>query len=432
MTSEPDSKPGRRPPTIELKATEIENPAAGQGDAANGPAAEDAPSGQEPPHGPHAASEHTAEGPLPFSWRAAIGIALAVVIIVVIGGGLWLEGFDPFHQGTHQEAPAAAPAPEAAQPAATASSTTAPPAAAVDEISARLDKIERAIQAQRPEAASGTRLTAAEAQTKSLGDSLAALNRRVDGIAATSLSAAKQADAATAAADAAKNAANTAANNSAASAEQKGVQQADVKALAERIAALESAVKGLAADNAAQQASNSDDTAARLTIAAEALRAAVERGVPYQAELEAVQSLGVDRNVLAPLEPFAAGGVPSPEALAHELASLVPSLDRAANPAAGDKTFIERLEANAQKLVRVTPVDAPTGGDPASVVARIAFDASRADIAAALVDVAALPEAAKPLAADWVKKAQARDAAIVASRHIAADALAALSKPAAQ
>ncbi|HEY1979999.1 MAG TPA: hypothetical protein VGH13_07920, partial [Xanthobacteraceae bacterium] len=169
-----------------------------------------------------------------------------------------------------------------------------------------------------------------------------------------------------------------------------------------------------------------------LTIAAEALRAAVERGVPYQAELEAVQSLGVDRNVLAPLEPFAAGGVPSPDALAHELAGLVPSLDRAANPAAGDKTFIERLEANAQKLVRVTPVDAPTGADPASIVARIAFDASRADIAAALVDVAALPEAAKPLAADWVKKAQAREAAIAAGRHIAADALAALSKPGAQ
>ena len=28
MTSEPDSKPGRRPPTIELKATEVEQPEA--------------------------------------------------------------------------------------------------------------------------------------------------------------------------------------------------------------------------------------------------------------------------------------------------------------------------------------------------------------------------------------------------------------------
>jgi hypothetical protein len=429
MTSEPDSKPGRRPPTIELKATEIENPAAAQEDAAAA-AAEGTPSGQEPPR---AASDYSGEGPLPFSWRAAIGIALAVAIIAVIGGGLWLEGFDPFHLGANQATPpAATPAPEAAQPAAIASSTATPSPAATDEISARLDKIERAIQAQRPDAALGTRLTALEAQTKSLGDSLAALNRRVDGVAATSLSAAKQADAASAAADAAKSAANTAANNAAKSSEQKGVQQADVSALAERITALESAVKGLAADNAARQAPRADDTAARLTVAAEALRAAVERGVPYQAEFEAVLSLGADRNAVAPLEPFAAGGVPSPDALAHELAGLVPALDQASNPAAGDKTFIERLEANAQKLVRVTPVDAPTGTDPTSVVARIAFDASRADIAAALVDVAALPDAAKPLAADWTKKAQAREAAIAASRRIAADALAALSKPAAQ
>ncbi len=446
MTSEPDSKPGRRPPTIELKATEIENPAAGQEDTANGSAAEGAASGQEPPHAP---SEHTAEGPLPFSWRAAIGVALAVAIIAVIGGGLWLEGFDPFHQGAHEGAPAAAPAPEAAQPAATASSTAAPSPTATDEISARLDKIERAIQASRPEAALGTRLTAMEAQTKSLGESLAALNRRVDGVAATSLSAAKQADVANAAADAAKtaamsaakqadaataaaDAAKSAANNAATNADQKGVQQSDVAALAQRMTALESAVKGLAADNAAREAPRVDDTAARLTIAAEALRAAVERGVPYQAELEAVQSLGADKNVIEPLEPLAASGVPSPDALAHELAALVPALDRASNSAPGDKTFIERLEANAQKLVRVTPIDAPTGADPASVVARIAFDASRADIAAALVDVAALPDAAKPLGADWVKKAQAREAAIAASRQIAAGALTALSKPAAQ
>ncbi len=65
-------------------------------------------------------------------------------------------------------------------------------------------------------------------------------------------------------------------------------------------------------------------------------------------------------------------------------------------------------------------------------IARIDIDAARADIAAALTDIAALPDAAKPLAADWVKKAEARNAAIAASGKIAADALAALSKPAAQ
>ena len=121
--------------------------------------------------------------------------------------------------------------------------------------------------------------------------------------------------------------------------------------------------------------------------------------------------------------------MPAARALAHELASLTPALQQAAVPAASNSSFLDRLESNAQRLVRITPVDAPPGDDPASVVTRIGVDAAHADIAAALADIAKLPDAAKPLAAAWVEKAQARNAAIAASRKLAADALAALSKP---
>jgi len=55
----------------------------------------------------------------------------------------------------------------------------------------------------------------------------------------------------------------------------------------------------------------------------------------------------------------------------------------------------------------------------------------RGNIADALNEIASLPDDAKALAAGWVKKAQAREAAIAASRRIAADAVAALGKPAA-
>ena len=129
-----------------------------------------------------------------------------------------------------------------------------------------------------------------------------------------------------------------------------------------------------------------------MTVAAEALRAAVERGAPYQAELNAVQSLGADQSAIAPLEPFAASGVPSASALGHELANLVPALERAADTAtAGETSFLGRLEAHAQKLVRVTPVDAPAGHDPAAVVMRLTIDAARGDIAAAQNDIVDLP-----------------------------------------
>ena len=256
-------------------------------------------------------------------------------------------------------------------------------------------------------------------------DSLAALSRRVDDVAAASQTAVKAADTAQATADAAKSASQAASQT----ASQASVQRSDVDDLANRIGTLESTVKTLS--DVTRPESGADDKA-RLTIATEALRAAVERGAPYQAELTAVQSLGVDQNATAPLDPYAASGIPSATALAHELTALTPALDRAAETTPGDTTFLGRIEANAQKLVRITPVDAPVGNDPSAVIARIDIDAARGDIAAALDDIAALPDSAKPLAADWIKKAQARNAAIAAARQIAADALAALSKPAAQ
>jgi hypothetical protein len=180
---------------------------------------------------------------------------------------------------------------------------------------------------------------------------------------------------------------------------------------------------------ATEAAPETDDRPARLSVAAEALRATVERGAPYQAELAAVQALGVDRAATAPLQPFASQGVPSVSVLARELTALTAALEGAAEPAATDATFLDRLKANAQKLVRITPAGAPPGNDPADVIARIKFDAAHGDIDAALADIKQLPDPEKALAGDWIKKVQSRDAAVAASRRIAADALAALSKP---
>ena len=175
----------------------------------------------------------------------------------------------------------------------------------------------------------------------------------------------------------------------------------------------------------ARRAASADDRAARLTVAAEALRAAVERGAPYKAELAAVKSLGADQNATAPLEPFAADGVPSAQRLRTSFRTLTPALLRASGAAPSDGSFLGRLESNAQKLVRITPVDAPAGDEPSAVIARINVDAARADIAAALADIARLPEPRKNRwPTPWVKKADARDAAVAASRRIAADALA--------
>ncbi|HWE77498.1 MAG TPA: hypothetical protein VG270_03155, partial [Pseudolabrys sp.] len=91
-----------------------------------------------------------------------------------------------------------------------------------------------------------------------------------------------------------------------------------------------------------------------------------------------------------------------------------------------------KLKANARNLVQITPVDAPPGNDPAAVITRIEIDANRADIGGALSEISALPDRARPIAADWAKKAQAREAAVAATRNITAGALTALSQPAAR
>ncbi len=433
MTSEPDSKPGRRPPTIELKATEVEQPdtAASSGRTT---------SADTPP--PESSSPASAGSPASATSRSrlkthAVGAVFGAVAMVIVIGVLRLAGVFP---SRGPAAPSYATAPETS-----AATQSAPNDEAA--ILARLDKLEHAVQAQRMEPGQNNGAAAAEAQTKALSDSVAALTRRVDEVAATSQSAAKTADAAQRAAEAAKTAsekagqsvseAATQAAGQAASqaasqvASQTGVQKSDLDALASRIAALESALKTLS-ENAAHPAEGANDQAARLTIAAEALRGAVERGAPYRAELAAVQSLGVTPDATAPLEPFAETGVPTTAALAHKLATLVPDLRRAAETSSGGSTFLERLETHAQHLVRVTPVDAPLGNEPSAVIARIEVDAAHADIGAALNDIAALPETAKPLAADWVDKAKAREMAIAASRQIAAAALADLAKPASQ
>ena len=220
--------------------------------------------------------------------------------------------------------------------------------AADDQISARLDKIQQALQTPRADDSLPGRMTAVEAQDKALGDALAALSRRVDEVAAASQSALAQAKAASAAADEAKSAAAS------------GLQRSDLDALASRVAALESAVKSLTAESA-QRSASPGDNAARATVAAEALRAAVERGVSFQAELAAVKSFGADQDAVAALAPFAAGGVPSAAALGRELAALTPSLQRAADAETPTGSLLGRLEARAQRLVRITPIDAARG-----------------------------------------------------------------------
>ena len=145
----------------------------------------------------------------------------------------------------------------------------------------------------------------------------------------------------------------------------------EIAKLAGRIAALEKADRAVADQLAKSAADAGSDRPVRLAVAAAALRAAVERGEPFAAELAAVKPLAGDAAALAAIEPFAASGVPAPPALGRELLVLLPAMQRAAGAAPRDGGFLDRLQANAERLVRIRPVEESAGEDATAMLSRI-------------------------------------------------------------
>jgi len=204
------------------------------------------------------------------------------------------------------------------------------------------------------------------------------------------------------------------------------ISSAELDALQKRIAELEQSAK-IARDEIAK--TGASETAARLALSAAALRDAALSGAPLAAALAQAKSLGADEKALAPLAPFSASGLPTQATLAQELRALVPALLKLSGAQAPAGGFLERLQANAGKLVRIHPVDAPPGDDASAVLARVEIDAANADIAAALTDLGKLPDATRAPALSWIAKAQARQAALTVAVQFAAETARTLGPP---
>jgi hypothetical protein len=253
-------------------------------------------------------------------------------------------------------------------------------------------------------------VTAAETSLQTLTADTANLSSRVNAATDTARSASARADAAAKAAAQANSASQ--------------VEQPEFGALSARVAALEAAIAALQNELAANPAG---DQATRLAALTTSLRLAVESGNSFTAELNDVKSVIKDPQVLAPLQPFAASGVPSAAQLSHDLSALVPTLLQAADTTLATGSFLSRLEAHAEHLVRIRPIDAPSGDEPTSVISRIEREAARGDVADALAEFSKLPAPVRAPAEDWIKRAQQREAAIASARTISADALSALT-----
>jgi hypothetical protein len=292
-----------------------------------------------------------------------------------------------------------------------------------DALSARLDKLEQANAAPRPEAGGdpgvSERLAAAEAVAKTLGERVAA--------AEAATGALTQRLSATGATEAAANDRLAAVVTAVRSLTERVAELGPRVEEATRLARAAERQSALAAEQAANRQVESDRSV-RLAFVATALRDAVARGEPFAAELAAARPLARDAAELKPLEPFAATGVPSAAALARDLTALVPGLLARTRPPAREGGVLETLQASAERLVRIRRIDEPPGDDAGAIVARIEAQAARTDVDAALAELAKLPADARAPAEAWIKQAQARRAALDAASRLARDAAATLGK----
>jgi hypothetical protein len=356
----------RAPPTIDLEASEV----SGETQSKTG----DTGAGDEPGRSsprPSVASIATS---------AVTGAVAAGLVIAVAWFAGWLG-----------ETPPPVPAPQAS-------------AAAIDTLSSRLAEVEsRSAKAESAKAAAVTPDPAASARIETLEKSIASLRAEIAGAHA-------QSD---------KLAADV---NAVKSTPREAAASPDLSAINDRLSQIERATR-------ADSAEIADDTGLRRVVVASMLDISVRQSEPFAAALTAAKSLAADPDALNPLDKFAASGVPSAAILSRELLTLVPKLTPPLpeNAAAGTG-IVDRLQAGAAKLVRIERTDA-VGNDRSAIVGRVTAAALRNDSAEARRELNTLAPADRTAAQSWLDKADARDAALAASRQFAADAMTALAKP---
>ncbi|NOJ49580.1 COG4223 family protein [Bradyrhizobium archetypum] len=393
-------RPTREPPTIDLEAVSSETkrtaeasseplvqPASEVANAAAEEAAAETPRVEETP---------AAEPPSrPVSPWIVAPVSGAVAAALVIGVG-WMLGW-----------PAIEPA--------SVSQTAQLNAAAIDGLIARVASLEA-------KAGKVVADPAAAARTEVLEKSVATLRGEV----------------ATARAQSEKLA--SAINEARSAPRADGAVSPDLTAFAERIAKVENQMRAQSAEIAQQSSQIADTRSAdakaaadmpwRRVLAAALLDVLVRIGDPYPTALATAKSLAPNPDALKPLEQFADKGVPNAIKLSTELLTLVPKLMPAQqSPSTAGTGIVDRLQAGAAKLVKIERTDT-AGNDRGAVVARITAAALRNDFNEARRELKTLPPEDRAAAQDWLDRADARDAALAASRQFAAEAMAVLAKPA--
>jgi hypothetical protein len=174
--------------------------------------------------------------------------------------------------------------------------------------------------------------------------------------------------------------------------------------LAARLAAIEEQLAGVVSE----LGERADEPRAALVLAASSLRAAIERGGSFEAELEIYAALAPEAEGVAELGAHAANGVDTNAELIADLPGAVDRMLIAGRERREADGVLDGLWQSARDLVTVRPVGVVEGDGVDAVIARLEAAVRAGDHGRALDEYDALPSAAQAAGADFMDRVRAR------------------------
>ncbi|MBB3542712.1 MULTISPECIES: COG4223 family protein [unclassified Rhizobium] len=150
------------------------------------------------------------------------------------------------------------------------------------------------------------------------------------------------------------------------------------------------------------------DVAVARAIAAAALKAAIDRGGPFVAELDTFAGVSPDDPATADLRKFAETGVPSRAELVRQVPDVATAIVDSVNQTDANQSWSDRLMAGAKSLVKVRPVGNVDGESVEAIAARMEDKVKNGDLQGAASEWAALPAEAKQASAAFQQSLEAR------------------------
>ncbi|HEX8046804.1 COG4223 family protein [Rhizobium sp.] len=152
----------------------------------------------------------------------------------------------------------------------------------------------------------------------------------------------------------------------------------------------------------------SQESAVARAIAAAALKAAIDRGGPFQPELDTFANVAPDDPAVADLKNFAQTGIPSRADLIRQVSNVTTAIVGSTQQDDPNQSWSDRMLSGAKSLVQVRPVGNVSGDSVDAVAARFEDKVKNGDLPGAITEWSSLPDAAKSASAAFKQSLEAR------------------------